>query len=140
MKVIGDFTRPRVYCLECNVVIYCDTIHTEFPPDTARKRLEKIHKENGCKGAIEYRAGFVPRLPVKIAYTPGFVRLACQRRQLMKTDELARGRRGFAGVLDIKKLAAAKSQKERDEIEGELAELREALLEAVQDADANRPG
>jgi len=57
MESIGDTSRPRVFCLKCETVIYCDDIWTDFPPRTAERRLKRIHERTGCDGEIEYMAG-----------------------------------------------------------------------------------
>lgn len=60
MKILGVITRPRVYCRECEEVVYVADKPTARP-ETARRRLRKIHKQSGCKGKIEYAAAVLLR-------------------------------------------------------------------------------
>jgi len=53
--MIGDKSQPRVYCLKCNEVVYCEP--PRYTPERARNKLKRIHKESGCDGEIEYMAG-----------------------------------------------------------------------------------
>lgn len=56
-EAIGEVTRPRMFCIECGEIEYCDTIWTNYPPGTAENRIKRKHKKTGCAGEIQYRAG-----------------------------------------------------------------------------------
>lgn len=57
---IGDQSRPRVICDRCKSVRYCDQhLRSEFPPDAAKRWMQRSCKANGCNGEAVYVAGFL---------------------------------------------------------------------------------
>ena len=48
---LGNPLRPRVICLKCEVVIYCD----KKPRPETEKILRHMHENTKCKGKIEFR-------------------------------------------------------------------------------------
>ena len=75
---IGDTSRPRVYCLECGEIVYCDDIRSRFSPRTAELRLKRTHKRTGCIGEIQYMAGVGVQLSRESSWIIGIMNWTVQ--------------------------------------------------------------
>jgi hypothetical protein len=50
-------SEPTVLCEECLVSVLVDYTMGEFPPDVAKRKLEKLCKAQGHKSKPKYQAG-----------------------------------------------------------------------------------
>lgn len=54
-------SEPTVLCEECLISVIVDYTMGEFPPDVAKKKLEKLCKAQGHTSKPKYRAGLERR-------------------------------------------------------------------------------
>lgn len=50
---------PTQTCLKCGRVVEVTPDGRGFPPDIAKRKLQRICKANGCPSEPQYRAGFI---------------------------------------------------------------------------------